>query len=114
MKIQEIISRIEAYHSPIPDYEKDSRACDGVKYGDPTGECTGIASAIESGRLGGYAAAAFAVEPLPADRPLRGAPRTLFTPHVAWATDGALRRLMEITTRNLSTFLAGKGENIVN
>ena len=33
---------------------------------------------------------------------------------MAWATGGALNRLMEITTRNLSTFLAGKGENIVN
>ena len=73
-----------------------------------------VAAALESGRLGWYAADAFAVEPLPADSPLRAAPRTLFTPHVAWATDGALRRLMEITTRNLSTFLAGKGENIVN
>ena len=48
MKIQEIISRIEAYHSFIPDYEKNPRACDGVKYGDPTGECTGIASAIDA------------------------------------------------------------------
>ena len=48
MKIQEIISRIEAYHSFIPDYEKNPRACDGVKYGDPAGECTGIASAIDA------------------------------------------------------------------
>ena len=73
-----------------------------------------VAAALESGRLGYYAADAFAAEPLPADSPLRTAPRTLFTPHVAWATGGALRRLMEITARNLSTFLAGEGENIVN
>ena len=51
----------------------------------------------------------FGVEPLPADSPLRAAPRTLFTPHVAWATGGALKRLMEITARNLETFLAGAG-----
>ena len=61
-----------------------------------------------------YLADAFAAEPLPADSPLRCAPHTLLTPHVAWATGGALKRLMEITARNLSTFLAGKGENIVN
>ena len=73
-----------------------------------------VAAALESGRLGWYAADAFAAEPLPADSPLRCAPHTLLTPHVAWATGGALKRLMEITTRNLSTFLAGKGENIVN
>lgn len=73
-----------------------------------------VAQALASGHLGYYAADAFAVEPLPADSPLRTAPRTLFTPHVAWATGGALKRLMEITARNLETFLAGAGENIVN
>ena len=73
-----------------------------------------VAQALTSGQLGYYAADAFAVEPLPADSPLRTAPRTLFTPHVAWATGGALKRLMEITARNLETFLAGAGENIVN
>ena len=72
------------------------------------------AAALASGHLGWYAADAFAAEPLPADSPLRAAPRTLFTPHVAWATGGALRRLMEITARNLAAFLAGAGENIVN
>ena len=54
------------------------------------------------------------MEPLPADSPLRQAPRTRFTPHVAWATGGALRRLMEITANNLAAFLAGREENIVN
>ena len=73
-----------------------------------------VAAALESGRLGWYAADAFAVEPLPADSPLRKAPHTLFTPHVAWATGGALKRLLEITANNLATFLKGKGENIVN
>lgn len=73
-----------------------------------------VAAALASGRVGWYAADAFAAEPLPADSPLRAAPRTLFTPHVAWATGGALRRLMEITARNLAAFLAGAGENIVN
>ena len=73
-----------------------------------------VAASLQSGHLGYYGADAFAVEPLPADSPLRAAPRTLFTPHVAWATGGALQRLMEITARNLETFLAGAGENIVN
>ena len=73
-----------------------------------------VAAALASGHLGWYAADAFAAEPLPADSPLRAAPHTLFTPHVAWATGGALRRLMEITARNLAAFLAGAGENIVN
>ena len=38
----------------------------------------------------------------------------LLTPHIAWATNEALQRLMDITTNNLRTWLDGRGENIVN
>ena len=38
----------------------------------------------------------------------------LLTPHIAWATNEALQRLMDITTNNLRTWLDGAGENIVN
>ena len=73
-----------------------------------------VAEALKNGRLGFYAADAFAVEPLPADSPLRGLPNALLTPHIAWTTKEALQKLMEITTQNLRSFLAGAGENIVN
>lgn len=46
MTIKEILHRIESYHTPIHGYRDNPRACDGVKYGDPSVECTGIASAI--------------------------------------------------------------------
>ena len=35
-------------------------------------------------------------------------------PHVAWTTKEALQRLMDITARNLRTWLEGSGEHIVN
>ena len=35
-------------------------------------------------------------------------------PHIAWTTKEALQRLMDITTRNLRTWLEGSGEHIVN
>ncbi|MGN0706945.1 MAG: D-2-hydroxyacid dehydrogenase [Faecalibacterium sp.] len=73
-----------------------------------------VAQALESGKLGFYGADAFCTEPLPADSPLRSAPNVLFTPHIAWTTAEALQKLMDITTQNLRTFLAGKGDNIVN
>ena len=73
-----------------------------------------VAEALKNGRLGFYAADAFAVEPLPADSPLRGLPNALLTPHIAWTTKEALQKLMDITTQNLRRFLAGAGENIVN
>ena len=52
--------------------------------------------------------------PLPPASPLRGLPNALLTPHIAWATNEALQRLMDITANNLRTWLDGAGENIVN
>ena len=51
---------------------------------------------------------------LPQASPLRGLPNALLTPHIAWATNEALQRLMDITANNLRTWLDGTGENIVN
>ncbi len=45
---------------------------------------------------------------------MRGLPNALLTPHIAWATNEALQRLMDITANNLRTWLDGTGENIVN
>lgn len=56
----------------------------------------------------------FATEPLPPQSRLRSLPGAVLTPHIAWTTKEALQRLMDITTGNLRSFLAGKGENIVN
>ena len=68
----------------------------------------------ESGKLAFYGADAFATEPLPPQSRLRGLPGAVLTPHIAWTTKEALQRLMDITTGNLRSFLAGKGENLVN
>ena len=46
MTIREVIERIRAYHPEIPDYENNPVACDGIKFGNPDIECTGIVSAI--------------------------------------------------------------------
>ena len=73
-----------------------------------------VADALESGKLAFYGADAFATEPLPPQSRLRGLPGAVLTPHIAWTTKEALQRLMDITTGNLRSFLAGKGENLVN
>ena len=46
--------------------------------------------------------------------PLRAEPHAILTPHIAWTTREALQNLMDITTRNLRTWLEGNGEHIVN
>ena len=73
-----------------------------------------VADALKNGQLAFYGADAFCTEPLPQESPLRGLPNALLTPHIAWATNEALQRLMDITTNNLRTWLDGAGENIVN
>ena len=73
-----------------------------------------VADALKNGQLAFYGADAFGTEPLPQESPLRGLPNALLTPHIAWATNEALQRLMDITTNNLRTWMDGAGENIVN
>jgi phosphoglycerate dehydrogenase-like enzyme len=45
-----------------------------------------LLEALDAGRLAGAALDAFELEPLPAEHPLRHAPRSLLTPHIAFST----------------------------
>lgn len=73
-----------------------------------------VAAALCSGHLGGYAADVVTSEPPCDGSPLISAPNCLVTPHIAWATIEARRRLLEITAENIAMFLAGKPSNQVN
>jgi glycerate dehydrogenase len=68
---------------------------------------TALADALRRGHIGGAGLDVLTVEPPPPDHPLVGAPRCLITPHLAWATQSARRRLMAIATENVAAFLAG-------
>ena len=52
-------------------------------------------------------------EPPAADNPLLSARNCYITPHIAWASTEARRRLMAITASNLRAFLAGSPVNNV-
>jgi glycerate dehydrogenase len=73
-----------------------------------------LAAALTAGRIAGAGLDVLSVEPPPASNPLLEAPRTIITPHVAWATRNARRRLIEATAENLRAFVAGRPQNVVN
>ncbi len=73
-----------------------------------------LANALGSGRLAGAAVDVLSEEPPPEDNPLLREERCLVTPHIAWATRAARRRLLTISAANIRAFLKGNPINVVN
>lgn len=73
-----------------------------------------LADALARGRLAGAALDVVWDEPISPDNPLLQAPNCLITPHMAWATLAARRRLMTTTAENIAAFVAGRPIHVVN
>ncbi|MEI6305792.1 MAG: NAD(P)-dependent oxidoreductase, partial [Deltaproteobacteria bacterium] len=73
-----------------------------------------LAQALRSGWIAGAGLDVLAHEPMLPDNPLLNAPNCILTPHIAWASLAARKRLMKIVCANVSAFLAGAPINVVN
>jgi glycerate dehydrogenase len=73
-----------------------------------------LAAALDQGRIAGAGLDVLSVEPPPAANPLLTARNCIITPHIAWATRNARRRLIEVTAANLRAFVAGQPHHVVN
>jgi glycerate dehydrogenase len=73
-----------------------------------------LAEALNSGAVAGAAVDVVSREPIRSDNPLLTARNCLITPHIAWASFAARKRLMEQTVRNVEAFLGGNPVNVVN
>ncbi len=73
-----------------------------------------LAEALNDGRLGGAALDVVSLEPIQPDNPLLKAKNVFITPHIAWATLEARRRLLQETAGNIRAFLEGAPINVVN
>ena len=73
-----------------------------------------VAEALRSGHLGGYGADVMCQEPPAEDNPLFSAPNASITPHIAWATFEARKRLIAIAVGNVKAFIDGNPVNVVN
>jgi D-3-phosphoglycerate dehydrogenase len=67
-----------------------------------------LAAALKSGEIAGAGIDTFAQEPLPASHPLREAPNTVFTPHVAWRSNTSLDALQEQAVERARRALLGE------
>lgn len=72
-----------------------------------------LAHALTTGNIAGAALDVFVDEPLPNSSPLRAAPNTIFTPHVAFNTQQATIALFDAAVSNLENFFAGHPTNVV-
>jgi glycerate dehydrogenase len=73
-----------------------------------------LSEALKAGIIGAAALDVVSAEPLSSSSPLLDAPNLLLTPHIAWATLAARRRLMKETAANVRAFQAGNPTNVVN
>ena len=73
-----------------------------------------VAKALCAGTLAGFGADVLCQEPPSADNPLFKAPNCYITPHTAWATPEARRRLVAIAVQNIKAFLEGTPINVVS
>ena len=73
-----------------------------------------LADALQRGVIAGAGLDVVAAEPMLDENPLRTAPHCVITPHIAWASLAARRRLMTILAGNIASYQAGAPVNLVN
>ena len=72
-----------------------------------------VASALAEGQLAAFCADVLTEEPPQADNPLLSQPNAFITPHIAWATQEARKRLLQVAISNIGAFLNAKPQNVV-
>jgi glycerate dehydrogenase len=73
-----------------------------------------LARALHDGVIAGAALDVLCSEPPEPDNPLLHAPRCLITPHLAWTSLEARRRLVRTSVDNVRAILAGRPVHVVN
>lgn len=72
-----------------------------------------LADCLKKGIMTAAALDVLSSEPPVEDHPLIGIDNCIITPHVAWGSQAARRRLLTETVANVEAFLAGKKRNLI-
>jgi glycerate dehydrogenase len=83
----------------------------------PLVDASALADALDAGRIAGAGLDVLPVEPPPAGGDaarLLAAANCFVTPHIAWATRSARRRLLAAAVENVRAFITGRPANVVN
>lgn len=73
-----------------------------------------VAAALRDGTIAGAGVDVLSTEPPAPDNPMLTAPNCIITPHNAWASVEARKRLLNIVADNVRAFLNGQPTNVVN
>jgi glycerate dehydrogenase len=73
-----------------------------------------LADALNSGRILGAGVDVLSSEPPLKSNPLLSAKNCVILPHIAWATIEARTRLLEVTCKNIESYLSNNPINVVN
>lgn len=73
-----------------------------------------LSKALEEKRIAGAALDVSVNEPIKSDSPLLKTEGVIITPHIAWSSSDARKRIMEATEMNIEDFLSGRDRNLVN
>ncbi len=73
----------------------------------PLVDTDALLAALESGQIAGAGLDVYDTEPLPADHPLRSAPRTVLTPHLGYVTEDTYEVFFGDAVEDVLAWLAG-------
>ena len=72
-----------------------------------------LLDALHGGRIGGAAIDVYDTEPLPAEHPLRSAPRTVVTPHIGYVTRATYDVFYRDAAEDIRAFIAGEPVRVI-
>ncbi len=80
----------------------------------PIVDTDALLAALREGRIAGAGLDVYDEEPLPADHPLRSAPRTVLTPHIGYVSIGTYESWWEQIVEDVEGFLAGTPIRVIS